>query len=462
MRRWNYRGYELLYPGRTTSSGTPWLAQRPASGHEDITAWIRVAKKMLRTDPKLAGYAMSLLHALLAADWYIEDGGANSAESFRNAEFIRSALGLEGHTAQLSSGCFETEIAKVVDFCLFGFKVVEEVYVLKGDYVFLAELGDIDQESLKEWIRNPDTDELEELTQYYVTGQEKRGPLPARKAQIYTLNKIGDDYYGRGLLEACLDWFNLKQSLLDSLAIGSERWSLPTPLIMVDRNIMESNQGYTLEEIETMIQKAQEMAESYLTGEKGMICTPAGLSVSMYGGTFDPTKIVEAIRHCDTELASAFLTNFLELGIGDIGTRSVGQVQWNAYKASIANHLDVISAVWNGKDRPGGGTIERLLTLNFYPNGNIPPSVLPRLAHRGVAVDGLMDSLNILPQLIAAGVYTPDDETEKKIRRDFGVTATSPVRDWPDRVTQRDSHMVSVPGTDVGGRPKERPEDDAI
>jgi len=191
-----------------------------------------------------------------------------------------------------------------------------------------------------------------------------------------------------------------------------------------------------------------------MAGETGYVQTPAGINLSLYGGTFDPQRMITAIQTCDQEISSAFLTQWMELGLGEVGSRSVGEIQWNAYKASISNYLDAIAGVWNGPNRPGGGTIARFLQRSMFgPEVEIPPELLPRLRHKGVSVDAFRDLIGVMPQLVTANLLTPTDDLESRIRREIGINPLStPDRD--DRLGTADGQGISIePRISQGGRP---------
>ena len=414
--------------------------------------WIRTAMTMLSTDPKISGYASALRHSILSATWTIEPGD-ESAEALLMADRVRDALGLDGHLCHLASGSFEHEVAKVVDYALYGRYVVEEIWQTDGDgRVWLYGLGDIDQRTIGLERRDPATAILTGIEQTPFDGLGGCVVLPSTKVQIYTYRGQGDETLGVGLLRPAYQWWALKNSLIHSLDAGAHRWAIPTPMVTFDRELLRSL--YTDTEIRSFSENVGKWAEQYSAGETGFVQTPAGINLTLYGGTFDPSRMITAIQTCDQEISSAFLTTWMELGLGEVGSRSVGEIQWNAYKASISNYLDAIAAVWNGPNRPGGGTIARLLLQQFAAD-EIPPELLPRLRHRGVSVDAFRDLIGVLPQLVTANLVTPTDDLERRIRREVGLDPLStPQRDPEERLGTAEGQPISVAVRESqGGRP---------
>lgn len=427
--------------------------------------WAEEAERMMRSDAKIFGFIQQLKNSMLSATWYIESADPNDEESERNANFIRRALGLDGERCHLRSGSFEAELRKVLDFVFVGHQECEEVFYDYDGDLWLAEIADISPASVLRW--NFDGDGcLASITQVATSREISLGysppaevQIPAEKIQIYTLNRKGLDYEGCGLLSPCWVWWQLKDALITFLNEGGEKWSVPTIILTVDREMLTS-MSYTADDIDVLLAKACEAARNYRGGPESFIAVPQGINVQVFGGgSFDPTKVIASIEHCNQEMAAAFLANFLELGMSTEANRSIGEIHWSSYKTSIANILDVVSDVWNGPGRVGGGTIAKLLQFNFYGAAeSVPLDKLPRLRHRGVDVDALAESLGNLPQLAASGFLTPDDSIEVKLRRLFGIAEKASSQDEEVRLARMHASSVGSESPlreSEGGRPPE-------
>ncbi len=442
---------------RYSTPGTLWGALRPFQPDLDQDMpegqdWAVACEDMLSRDPKLSAAAMQLCNNLLDASWTITAGAEGGWEAQRNAEFCREALGLDGAPCKLGRGSFEGEIRPLVRFPLIGYHIAEELWRCDGDGLFwLDGLGDIDTRSVWAWKRdyNGNLVEIQQLVPTLSTRPPL--PIPATKTLIVTHNKSGDDYLGRGLLSPCWGWYKIKRALEDSLEVGVKRLSVPVLMLRPDRQSLQ-DEGYSLDEQTEMLQTAQDFAHKWTKGEADALVAPAGIDPSVFGsGAFSPAAVIEAIRHANEEIAAAFLSNFSEMGLSEVGSRSIGEIHWNSYRSSIANYLDEIADAFNGPARAGGGTLAKLLEMNFY-SGPIPPDVLPRLEHQGAKVNGIRDLCNILPQLVASGLLTPTNEIERAILRELRVGGAGITRPWQERLQEVGS--VKLP-ENQGGRPKE-------
>ena len=79
----------------------------------------------------------------------------------------------------------------------------------------------------------------------------------------------------------------------------------------------------------------------------------------------------------------------------------------------------------------------------------MPATKLPRLRHVGLEVDGLADALGTIPTLVGAGILTPDDQLERRVRRLLGLRERpGPAREWSDRLG---AAVLTAPGDAAGG-----------
>jgi hypothetical protein len=449
--------------GRAGSAGTRWSAQRPnieTAPELRGRAWPETARKMMRGDPKLAGVMRMMINALLSARYRVEAGDA-SAEAERNAEYLRAAFGLEGRPSRL--GCdprrnsaapstFEGEIEKALWYLPIGYRVLEEVYYVGPDgYVWLDQLADTEPESIQEWVRDPETGELVGVKQERVSGAlpSETREIPADKCIILTHGRTGDNYEGAGLLRPCWFAWKLKAHILDQLAVGAERWANPVPKVTGDRKALAES-GVLGDEIADLMSEGAAWAEEYISDERSFVMAPAGIEIGTFGeGAYDPSGLLSVVSHLNQEMLTAALAHFMELGLGDVGSRATGQVHWNSFRQSIVQTLDYICASLMP-------LIRRLLGFNFSAAGTpIPPSKMPTLVHYGLDVDGLSDALGSIASLISAGALTPTDAVETRILRLMGM-GPGPAREWSDRLGRA---VLTTPQASDGGRPQDGPRD---
>ena len=169
-----------------------------------------------------------------------------------------------------------------------------------------------------------------------------------------------------------------------------------------------------------MIDDAEAQAQSFLASEQSYLVENSAVSFSSYETSpyLYSQGPIDIVKLCDSQIASAFLTQFADLGNTETGARSVGEIHLSVFRRSAINLCDVVANQVSGVDRRGGGTIGRLIRWNY---GLIDPSKLPKLTHTGLDTDDLAESLGMLPGLVQSGLLTPDDELERAIRERLGA-----------------------------------------
>lgn len=381
--------------------------------------WTLECNEMLRTDPIIRRSWNVLKHTLLSAKFVFKPGIEGDATSEELARFANEAFGLDGYSGMMSTS-LETQLRYILEFLPLGWRYVEETYYIANDClgrpkVWLKEYEDRLPESHQRWLTK-DYQTLEGVVQNMVNVTPL--PIPSNKIALFTLDQQGSNFEGLGLLRPVWYYWQLKQRTANLLSIAANRWAVPTPKIVIDRSVAEQN-GYSDSDISQMIKDASDQASAYLSQEQGFLVENSVVKFETYGdGTLNPDGALKIITECDNQISSSFLSQFMNLGISDTGSRAVGEIHLSVFRRSCINYLDLVCGVINGQDRAGGGTIGRLIKWNY---GNIEATKLPKLTHMGLDNDALVDALQQLPALVGAGLLTPDNNLERSIRQKVGA-----------------------------------------
>ena len=214
-------------------------------------------------------------------------------------------------------------------------------------------------------------------------------------------------------------WWRNKQRASNLMCVALDRWAIPTPVVKVDRSQAES-QGLTDGDIDAMIDDAEEQARAFISTEQSYLVESGAVKFETYGAQANlyASAPLDIITKCDSQISSAFLAQFADLGNTETGSRSVGEIHLSVFRRAAINLCDIVTSQINGIDRQGGGTVGRLIKWNY---GAIDASKLPKLVHTGLDTDDLAESLQSLPALVQAGLLTPDDELERAIRDRLGA-----------------------------------------
>ncbi len=387
--------------------------------------WITECQSMLRTDPMVAVSWRLIKQTLLSADWEWIPGDEADPVSRQVADYANQAFGFAGYPGEMSVS-WEAQLDYLLEYIPYGYRYAEELYRYghgeDGGRVWLERYADRIPAAHLKWLSR-DGQTLDGVQQRLTGTAEPPDPIPANKLLLLTHGREGANFEGCGLLRPAYWHYRSKQRISNLLQIGVERWAVPTPVVKVNREAAEAG-GYNQEQVEALIDQAESQALAYVSAESSYLVEPSAVvSFESYGasGELNVGGVEAAIAMCDTQIATSMMTQMINLGVTDTGSRSVGEVHANLFRRSCVNLLDTVSNAVSGPDRAGGGTIGRLARFNF--GAHIRPAQLPRLVHTGLDSDQLAESLINLPALVTGGLLTPDDELESAIRQRIGVTS---------------------------------------
>ena len=407
-------------------------------------SWVNEAEAMLMTDATVRKSWLMVKQTLLSATWEWESANQDDEQCNRLADYANEAFGF-GDYAGMMSKSFHQQLEYLCEAFTIGYRYAEELYHVAPDKdgnvkVWLKEFADREPSSHMKWLSR-DGQNLDGVLQKVVGVNKIPRPIPANKLLLINIGQTGSNWAGVGMLRPAHWYWATKQRVSNLLLVAAERWSVPTPKIIIDRSVA-NEQGYTDTDIDSMIDSAESQASSFMSAENAYLVEGQAVKFDVYAPapSFQqgPLQILE---RCNAEIMSAFLTEFSILGQTSTGARSVGEIHNNTFRRACIMLLNRIGDAISGVDRPGGGTIGRLIRWNF---GSVPQSKLPRLRHYGLDTDELADALQMLPALVTAGLLTPDNTLEHAIRDRLGATQLTEDQ-------QRTSEERKMPLSPVGG-----------
>lgn len=381
-----------------------------------------VSDEMLRTDAKIFGSYRHLRNTLLGATWSVEAAGGDALEK-QIAEYWEQALGLGGQQPRMESS-FETMIGRMIPFVMPGARYLEDLYYLDREVkgkAWLRGWADRKPEAHDRWEFNTKTGKLEAAVQLqWGMYPEERDPepIPASKLILLVLNQVGQDYDGLGFMRPCYGPWRLKRLLLNRAGIAADRWASPVPVLKGDLGRARDS-GLSDTDYQVAKEEGEETAQKFVGREQSYLVSEAGFEWSTFGEkAFDATSLLSMVDYLDGAMQTAWMTHFMGIGMGEQGSRSIGQVHESSFRRSTTNIMDQIADVIAGAPGPGRGTLQRLTRFNF---GDVPLQAMPRLVHRGLGIDAFSEALPLMPSLIASKALTPGAELERLIRERIGV-----------------------------------------
>jgi hypothetical protein len=363
-----------------------------------------------------------LRQTLLSASWRFEAGVEGDLVAEELARFANECFGFDGYAGQMTMS-WEEQLSYLFEFVPLGYRYAEEIYRVGPDSngkikVWLDHYADREPSAHQRWLSR-DNQHLDGVLQNTVGLTYTPEPIPAHKLLLLTLNRTGSNFEGVGMLRPVWWWWRTKQRVANLMCVGLDRWAVPTPKVKVDRSQAEML-GLTDGDIDVMVNDAEAQAQAFISAEQSYLVENAAVSFDTYAAqpNLYADGPISIITKCDSQIAAAFLTQFADLGNTETGARSVGEIHLSVFRRAAINLCDLVASQVSGMDRRGGGTIGRLIKFNYGP---VDPSKLPRLTHTGLDTDDLADSMAMLPQLVQAGLLTPDNELERALRERLGA-----------------------------------------
>lgn len=380
------------------------------------TRWPPIAEEMVRTDSVLMAASRALIGTQLTATWKFTVRDDAPPLAVEAAAQLNNNFGLDGGRGRLTGG-WEGVLGQALQYQSLGYRYMEPVYFIEGGRVWV-DILDCEPAAHMRWgvDRNGELAHIVQQTPAGDYGGWCNPTVPAEKVLLFTHARTGANFEGVGLLRPCWFPWTLKKHAYDQIAIGVERWAVPTPVVTYDMRALR-DAGFTPPQIATMIANANESLKAYVGHESAYLGAPTGITFSAFGDNVGQHLMPgEVVKECNREMLMAFGLQFLMLGVSDTGSRAVGDVQASFFRRQAVNGLDLVAAVVGGAPGPGRGLVGRLMRWNFP---TLPPEEWPRLEHRGLDPGPLLELLTALPALGQSGFVTPTDAMENAILDGF-------------------------------------------
>lgn len=447
---------ELTHRGTRIAGGRIW--EDPNPDLQDLAERIEVYKDMAATDPVLAGQIAMIEESARPARFTVAPRNPTQAAG-RIADFVAWALDLSspGRMTRPLTQC----ATELLLYAPFGFAYSEPIWgvetVKAGRWkgaarIVLRDLKFCDQSAHDQWVLSDDHRELAGITQHPPYGGyarpagNRRVPwsqvmgqtvTPRSKLVLVTHRGRGHNFEGLGMLRPCVQLWRLKNLVLDSMAVANEKWAIPTPVVEIDREAA-TRLGYTPAQTDAAIDAASTALESYGAGRlKYMRSTPA-VKFSTFGdGQIDSRQAIEVVKLCDRQMTMAFAGQFATLGIGDVGSRSVGEIHRTMHARTVGKLMDHLTDALN-RD-----VVYPLVAWNF--GKEIADDLCPSLRHHDVDEGLIAGALGTLAPLIQAGALKPTQAFRRLLLRELaGPTAG-------EELAEADAAAPDMPAPAGGG-----------
>jgi SPP1 gp7 family putative phage head morphogenesis protein len=295
------------------------------------------------------------------------------------------------------------EILTCMDFGYSLFDITHSVKTDKklGTYNSLKSIAYRSQRTIERWNVDPSGD-LNSVTQNAYGDLGGSFELDARFLLHFAPEKEGDNFEGISILRACYGpWFR-KNVSLKKLAIGIEKYSVPTPTVETPDGAENSKEYAAI----------KNALRCYNSGENNFLIHPKGYKISFNNVTIDVDKIRKAIDAENQEMVNSILASFLLLGQNGAGSLALSGDLSNFFAQTIQYIADHISEQFERK------IFKSLMQMNY---GN--DEVLVELKCDGLEHRATMEWSNMVNAFIQSGAIVKDEDLEVNLREKLKLPA---------------------------------------
>ncbi|QKY79769.1 portal protein [Arthrobacter phage Bumble] len=219
--------------------------------------------------------------------------------------------------------------------------------------------------------------------------------IPVDKLVYYVIRKEGADWSGVSILRtAYKDWL-IKDKLVRLNAQIIERNGMGIPVVSYD--------GQKVQQA-----TAERIGRELRAGARSYAALPDGATIKLQGVEGSTRDPLPSIQHHNQEMTRSALAMFLDLG-HDAGARSLGETFLDFFTAALQTVADKLAETFTEH------VIRDFVELNFGPDEPYPVLEPGSLSANKEIV---AESLKVL---VEAGILTPDDPLETRVREELGL-----------------------------------------
>jgi phage gp29-like protein len=359
---------------------------------------IAVYTRMRRSDATVQALELAITLPIRATDWDVRPA-SDDPTSKEAADLVYDNLfGGMTHT-------FDDFLRDALLALFYGFTVFEKVFEERDDYIVWRKFAPRHPQTIERFLFD-ETGGLAGVRQvgFDPQGRFQRVDIPIDKLLVFIWRRELGNPYGVSVLRAAYKHWFLKDLAYKLQAIALERWAVGIPVGKVPAGTSEQDK-------QTFLQ----MLEAMRGHERAAMVLPEDYSVELIGaeaGQRANQAFVEAIQHHDTMIVKAVLAQFLNLGMGDVGSWALSRdhsqlflMGLNAVAQWFADHINRYA-------------IPQLCRLNFGEDFTDFPELtfadLRLVLQREVLAEAVS-------KLVQTGILTPDRSLQEWVRDVFDL-----------------------------------------
>ena len=345
----------------------------------------------MKDDPLIGAQLDAIKLPLQAASFDVRPASGGAPNDEAAAEWLWDCM------SNMSGQTWNSHVEDALECLDFGFALGEIVLEKRADgRLWLKNIDPRGQESLSRWQYDAvEIDKLEAFVQQDPnTGATHE--IPLAKCVHFTFRGRKGNPQGHSLLRALYRPYKFARNLEDLEAIGIERDVGGMPVAKLKEGGYEDNDITTLTAALKGLRKDEEV----------FLIEPEGVDIRAYGGgskIYDPNVVIDRWHKV---LLMRFFSQFLILGMGDVGTQALVKGSQDFFSLALEAVQRYLVETWNLQ------LVPYLFKFNAWQGISGYPEIVWEKPGR-VDLGALVNFINTA---VGAKLLTPTDLDEDHIR----------------------------------------------
>lgn len=394
---------------------------------------IKKYREMRDNDPTIGAVVAAIQMMLRSVDWVVDKEGK---EGDKRHELIESVMDDMDYPW---ANC----ISNAVEIVPYGFSFLEVILKRREDGdIGIKELAPRAQWTLYEFI--PDKNgKPEYFHQQTAEGHDVK--IPLSKGLLFTTPSANNSPLGRSVLRNAYTSYHYLSNIKNIEAIAIERELNGLPVGYIPSEYLTSDDPDKI----AVLASYKKMLRDVKLNEQGYMLLPSDPYIDDEG-KYTSIKQVdfklvasEGTRAIDTnatilryqqDITRSVLADFLMLGTGSSGSRSLGENKTDLFYKSLDAFLQMICSVIN----------QKLIPMLMKVNG-LSTDGMPKLTYSDPAPVDLQALGDYVRSLGGAGIFLDDKETQDKLRFAAKLPETPEDQDLMGRNTLPNNNSLERP-----------------
>ena len=363
----------------------------------ELKPWTKAVKvyQEMADDVVIGTLYESIFTPLMDSKFEIEPAD-DSQKALEAAEWVKS------QTLENESLPWEDHVYDVLQMLPYGFSLFEIVLAKEENYLNLADLLPVAQNTVYKWGKLDSKGNPESVVQQlpFTSGQRTFLTAPMSKLLHFRFRANKRDPFGKPLSRALYRPWYFKKNIEVLEGIGVERDIGNLPIAELDENVFITDAD------ETTLKQGMEALRN---DDTAYIIAPAGVKLRPFGAggkVYDAGSIIQRYQHL---IRQRFFMDFVSLGSEGVGTQALAKEETGFFSLALGSIQKACLRIWNGT----------LIPYLYQWNPGMDPALRPKMLWHKPGKINVQSYAQTSVQLSGSGLVHWTNEDERHIREEL-------------------------------------------